>query len=154
MRKFVLDAHCFIAASKSGEDASLLDAFVQAAAPGLYLSTVVAAELRAGATGGSDMRKLEKAVLGPYYKRGRIINPSGAAWETLGKTLAWLVKNEGITLRTTPRSFILDILLAFSCREAGAVLISNNERDLQRIRRVFSFESTLPYPDLGKPPRS
>ena len=148
MRKFVLDTNCFIAASTSDEDASSLDTFVQAAAPSLYLSTVVASELRAGTTGSNDIRKLEKAVLRPYYKRGRIINPSAAAWETLGKTLAWLVKNEGITLRTTPRSFILDILLAFSCREAGAVLVSSNERDLQRIRRVFSFESTLPYPDL------
>ena len=148
MRKFVLDTNCFIAASKSDEDASLLDAFVQAAAPGLYLSTVVAAELRAGTTGGIDIRKLEKVVLLPYYKRGRIINPSADAWDTLGKTLAWLVKNEGITLRSTPRSFILDILLAFSCREIGAVLISSNERDLQRIRRVFTFESAPPYPDL------
>jgi hypothetical protein len=96
-----------------------LETFVQAAAPGLYLSTVVAAELRAGTTRDSDLRKLEKAILKPYYKRGRVINPSAAAWEALGKTLAWLVKNEGITLRTTPRSFIFDILLAYSCREAG-----------------------------------
>jgi len=119
------------------------------AAPGLYLSTVVAAELRAGTTNRSDLRKLDKTVLRPYYKRGRVINPSAAAWEALGKTLAWLVKNEGITIRTTPRSFIFDILIAYSCRELGAILISGNDRDLQRIRRVFSFESTPPYPELS-----
>ena len=127
MRKFVLDTNCFIAASRSEADAALLETFVQTAAPGLYLSTVVAAELRAGTSRGSDLRKLEKAVLQPYYKRGRVINPSAAAWEALGKTLAWLVTNEGITLRTTPKSFIFDILLAYSCREVGAVLISRNE---------------------------
>ena len=146
MRKFVLDTNCFIAASRSDEDAASLETFIQSAAPRLYLSTVVAAELRAGTTRVRHLRKLENAVLKPYYKRGRIINPSAAAWEALGKTLAWLVKNEGITLRTTPRSFIFDILLAYSCRELGAVLISSNERDLQRIRRVFSFESAPPYP--------
>jgi predicted nucleic acid-binding protein len=149
VRKFVLDTNCFIAASRSEADAALLETFVQTAAPGLYLCTVVAAELRAGTSRGSDLRKLEKAVLKPYYKRRRVINPSAAAWEALGKTLAWLVTNEGITLRTTPKSFIFDILLAYSCREVGAVLISRNERDLQRIRRVFSFESTPPYPDLS-----
>jgi predicted nucleic acid-binding protein len=147
VRKFVLDTNCFIAASASAEDANAMETFVQMAAPGLYLSTVVAAELRAGTTRVSDLRNLEKAVLKPYYKRGRVINPSAAAWEALGRTLAWLVKNEGIALRTTPRSFIFDILLAYSCREVGAVLISRNERDLQRIRRVFTFESTPPYPD-------
>lgn len=149
MRKFVLDTNCFISASRSHEEAAALEAFVQTAVPGLYLSTVVAAELRAGTTRVRDLRKLETAVLKPYYKRGRIITPSAAAWEALGRTLAWLVKNEGITLRTTPRSFIFDILLAYSCRELGAVLISGNERDLQRIRRVFSFESAPPYPDLS-----
>ncbi len=149
MRKFVLDTDCFIAASRSDADAATFETFVQMAAPGLYLSTVVAAELRAGTTGALDLRKLENAVLKPYYKRGRVINPSAAAWEALGKTLAWLVKKEGLTLRTTPRSFIFDILLAYSCRELGAALISGNERDLQRIRRVFSFESVPPYPDLG-----
>jgi hypothetical protein len=59
------------------------------------------------------------------------------------------VKNEGIILRTTPKSFIFDILLAYSCRELGAVLISSNERDLRRIRRVFTFDFAPPYPDLG-----
>src|SRR5437867_12211319 len=123
-----------------------METFVQMAAPSLYLSTVVAAELRAGTTRVSDLRKLEKAVLKPYYRRGRVLNPSAAAWEALGKTLAWLVKHEGIALRTAPRSFIFDILLAYSCRELGAVLISGNERDLQRIRQVFTFDSAPPYP--------
>ncbi len=79
MRKFVLDANCFIAASRSDENAALLEIFVQRAAPRLYLSTVVAAELRAGMTRIRDLRKFEEAVLKPYYKRGRVINPSAAS---------------------------------------------------------------------------
>ena len=77
MRKFVLDTNCFIAASRNDQDAADFEAFVQMAAPGLYL----------------------------------------------------------------------DILLAYSCRESGAVLISGNEQDLNRIRRVFSFQSAAPYPE-------
>lgn len=148
MRKFVLDTNCFIAAARSDEAAASLEAFVQEAAPGLYLSTIVAAELSAGTRSVRDLRKLEKDVFKPYAKRGRIVTPSSAAWEAMGRTLAWLVKHEGIALRTTPKSFVFDVLLAYSCREAGAVLISRNERDFQRIRRVFSFESSSPYPDI------
>ena len=146
MRKFVLDTNCFIAASRNDQDAADFEAFVQMAAPGLYLSTVVAAELRAGTIPARDNRTLEKIVLKPYYKRARIVNPSAAAWDALGKTLAWMVRNDGIDLRTIRRSFIFDILLAYSCRELGAVLISGNEQDLNRIRRVFSFQSAAPYP--------
>ena len=51
-----------------------------------------------------------------------------------------------VDLRTIRRSFIFDILLAYSDRELGAVLISGNEQDLNRIRRVFSFQSAAPYP--------
>ena len=125
-----------------------MEKFVHMAAPWLYLSTVVAAELRAGTKSARDLHKLENAVLKPYAKRGRVVTPSAAAWDTLGRTLAWLVKNEGIVLRTTPKSFIFDILLAYTCRELGATLVSSNDRDLQRIRRVFSFEFSAPYPDL------
>jgi predicted nucleic acid-binding protein len=148
MRKFVLDTNCFIAASRDNQEAASLETFVQMAAPGLYLSTVVAAELRAGTKGVRDLRKLEDNVLGPYAKRGRVVTPSATAWETLGRTLAWLARNEGMVLRTTPKSFIFDILLACSCRELGATLISSNERDLQRIRRVFPFEFSAPSPNL------
>ena len=41
VRKFVLDTNCFIAASKSDEDAASLETFVQTAAPGLYQSTML-----------------------------------------------------------------------------------------------------------------
>ena len=151
MRKFILDTNCFIAASRSDEEAARLETFVQTAAPGMYLSTVVAAELRASTIHLRDLRNLENAVLKPYFKRGRVVNPSAASWKALGKTLAWLVKNEGITLHTTPKSLVFDILLAHSCRELGAVLISSNARDLQRIRQVFSFKFAPPYPIPVKP---
>jgi predicted nucleic acid-binding protein len=145
-RRFVLDTNCFIAASRSDEAAEEYEKFVTQAAPGLYLSTVVDAELRAGITDAKQLRKLDRAILGPYYKRGRIISPSPAAWKALGNTLAWLVQHEGLKLRTVRRSFILDILLAYSCREHGAILVSNNSRGLKRISQVFAFDFVTPYP--------
>jgi hypothetical protein len=46
------------------------------------------------------------------------------------------------------RSFVNDILLAMSCREAGVVLVTENVRDFARIAEVRAFDSCRrgPYP--------
>jgi hypothetical protein len=64
----------------------------------------------------------------------------------LGTTLATLADLEGLGLAQTPQSFIFHILIAHSCREGGAILVSNTTRDLERIARVFSFEFVAPLP--------
>jgi predicted nucleic acid-binding protein len=146
MRPLVLDTNCFVDASRSDAAAESFAAFCARAAPRLHLSTVVAAELRAGAATDTDRRALDRFVLGPYLRRGRLANPTAAAWETLGTTLATLVQEDGLVLHEVRRSFVFDILIARSCREIGAILVSRNARDLSRIARVFAFEFVAPYP--------
>lgn len=149
-RKFVLDTNCFIDASHTEAAARAFSEFCARTAPGLYLSTVVAAELRAGATGRQERRTLEREVIAPYVRRERLVNPSAAAWEALGTTLAALAEDEGLVLRDVRRSFVFDILVAYSCREIGATLVSRNSADLTRIARVFPFDFVPPYPtDTG-----
>ena len=145
-RKFVLDTNCFVDAARDPGHAAAFETFCAQAAPGLYLSAVVAAELRAGARPARARRLLEERVLAPYVRRGRVVTPSAAAWEALGTTLAALSERDGLNLRQVPRSFIFDILVAHSARELGAVLVSRNMRDLERIARVFAFEYAAPYP--------
>jgi predicted nucleic acid-binding protein len=70
------------------------------------------------------------------------------SWDALGTTLATLAERDGMVLAQMRRSFLFDILIAHSCREAGATLISANARDLERIHRVFTFEFVAPYPKL------
>jgi predicted nucleic acid-binding protein len=145
-RKFVLDTNCFIDASGTDRRAAAFAEFCAWAAPSLYLSTVVAAELRAGAGSRHDRRILERQILAPYVRRGRLLNPSVSAWEALGTTLAALVEDEGLVLREVRRSFVFDILIARSCRDIGATLVSRNANDLSRIARVFAFDFVPPYP--------
>lgn len=145
-RKFVLDTNCFVDASRTEDEAAAFAEFCARAAPGLYLSTVVAAELRAGAGSLRDRRTLERQVLSPYLRRGRVLNPSPAAWDALGTTLAALVEQDGLVLREVRRGFVFDILIARSCREIGATLVSRNSTDLSRIAKVFSFDFITPYP--------
>ena len=147
-RKFVLDTNCFVDASRTDRAAAAFAQFCQWAAPTLYLSTVVAAELRAGAGSAKDRRILERQILSPYVRRGRLVNPSPAAWDALGTTLATLVEKEGLVLRGARRSFVFDILIARSCREIGATLISRNATDLSRIARIFAFDFVPPFPSL------
>jgi predicted nucleic acid-binding protein len=64
----------------------------------------------------------------------------------MGRCLVW---NEGLELRRMPRGFMLDILIAYRYRENGALLISSNARDFQRINRIFAFDWTLPFPDFS-----
>ncbi len=144
-RKFVLDTNCFVDASRTDAEAAAFAEFCAWAAPGLYLSTVVAAELRAGAGSARNRRTLERQILSPYVRRGRLVNPSPAAWDELGTTLATLV-DEGLVLRDVRRSFVFDILIARSCREIGAILVSRNAADLSRIAKIFAFEFIPPYP--------
>ena len=146
LRKYVLDSNCFIDAAQNDEARLALEAFSLRAAPGLYLSTVVAAELRAGAS--RSLARLDRLVLAPYVRRDRVIVPSLRSWETLGSTLATLVDREGLVLTQARRGFVFDILIAHSCREAGATLVSRNTKDLERIGRVFSFDFVAPYPEL------
>jgi predicted nucleic acid-binding protein len=143
-RTYVLDTNCFIDASRDLDAEANLEAFAAREAPRLYLSTVVAAELRAGA--GRGRATLERVVLEPYVRRGRVLVPSVHAWDALGNTLATLTEREGLVLAQVPRGFVLDVFIAHSCREVGAVLVSSNTRDLERISRVFTFEFVAPYP--------
>ncbi len=121
--------------------------FVAWAAPQLHLSSVVAAELRAGARLPRERRRLETLVLNPFVRRKRVITPGAAAWDALGLTLATLSEQEGSELALVRRGFAFDVLLAYSAREAGATVVTRNRRDMARIRRVFAFDFVAPYPE-------
>jgi predicted nucleic acid-binding protein len=145
-RKYVLDTNCFIDAARDVQTGEAYSAFCTAMAPRLFLSAVVAAELRAGSGNLREQRILETTVLAPYLRRNRVLTPSPRSWEALGDTVSRLRETEGLQLPQTPKSFFFDILLAHSCREAGTILISRNTRDLRRIAGVFAFEYLEPYP--------
>jgi len=146
VRKYVLDSNCYIDAAREPVAHAALEAFTAREAPRLYLSTVVAAELRAGARSSRDRRQLEERVLAPFVRRGRILTPSGAAWDALGLALSQLRAEGSLDLASMPRGFAFDVLIAFSCREAGVVLVTRNTRDMERIRSVFKFDFVAPFP--------
>ena len=62
------------------------------------------------------------------------------------RQIATFVEEEGLVLRDVRRSFVFDILIARSCRDIGATLVSRNSADVSRIAKMFSFDFIAPYP--------
>jgi predicted nucleic acid-binding protein len=148
VRKYALDSNCYIDSAREPAAQAALEAFTAREAPRLYLSAVVAAELRAGCRSARDRRWLEEHVLAPFVRRGRILTPTMAAWDALGLTLSQLRADGSLDFASMPRGFAFDVLIAFSCREAGVVLVTRNARDMERIRSVFQFEFVTPFPQF------
>ena len=138
-RKYVLDTNLFIRSFREEAANAELQHFHQLFAPFEYLSTVVAQELRAGARSPAARRQLERHVLDPYSRRGRVVTPSAQAWHDSGDILAELARREGLEVGRLSKAFGNDLLLATSCREEGLVLVTDNVRDFERIARLAPF---------------
>jgi predicted nucleic acid-binding protein len=147
LRKYVLDTHLYVDAVQDADKAGELEAFYAAFLPVTYLSSVVVMELRAGALDRRTELELDRALIAPFERRRRVLTPSHQAWRASGELLADLARRDGLDLRRTPKSFVNDILLALSCREAGMTLITGNVRDFKRIRRSVRFEFVRAWPE-------
>ena len=145
-RKYVLDTQLFIDAFRDPAANEALQQFHRVFAPFEHFSVIVAQELRAGVQRPKDRKMLERHVLRVFKRANRTVAPSVEAWHKSGDLLADMARNEGLEIARVSKSFANDILLALSCREAGCVLITDNERDFQRIRRFVQFEFITPWP--------
>ena len=103
-----------------------------------YLSTVVFAELRAGAHQVEDIKRLG-SLKRLFQARSRFLIPTLADWERTGEVLTRLGERFGMEGKGLTRLFN-DTLIAISARRIGAVVITNNRIDFERIRVCCSFE--------------
>jgi predicted nucleic acid-binding protein len=145
----VLDTQLFINAFRDPTANGELQGFHRGFAPFEYMSAIVAQELRAGVRRPSDRKALEQNLLALFERAGRAITPSLEAWHRSGDILAEMARQEGLEIGRVSKAFANDILLALSCREAGCVLVTDNERDFRRIRQFVQFEFMKPWPWSG-----
>ena len=145
-RRYVLDTQLFINAFRDSVANEALQRFHRAFAPFEYLSVVVAQELRAGVKREQDRKALERHVLNVFERSGRTFAPSADAWHRSGDLLSDMTRTQGLEVGRVSKSFANDVLLALSCREAGCVLVTENQRDFQRIRRHVQFDFVKPWP--------
>lgn len=146
MRKFVLDTNLYIAADRDAAFAEELVAFYEAHLPFTFFHAVVAQELLQGAVDARRAAEIRRQLVRPFEARGRVITPTFAAWARSGEVVAALVRPKSLRAAGVTRSFLNDVVLAMSCREAGATLVTQNLADFERIRRVAPFDFVAPWP--------
>jgi predicted nucleic acid-binding protein len=144
--KYALDTNLFIRGYRDQAGAAQLKHFHAVFAPYEFLSAVVVQELRAGISAPEEVKQLERTVVEPFQRRGRMITPSFAVWRESGRVLATLVAEDGLELRRVPKHTVNDIMIALSCREAGVTVVTENEKDFERLRRIFTFDFVPPWP--------
>lgn len=137
---YALDTNVYIRALRDRDRLARLKRFLIRTGTRLRVNAVVAMELRAGARTAAQERAVGD-LLAAYVTRDRTIVPSLGAWVEGGRVLAALGSREGVDV-SRAGSLVNDVLLATSCREAGARLVTENARDfasLQRHLRGFRF---------------
>lgn len=146
MKKYVLDTNIYVTAARDTSFGTELIQFVGSFLPQIYLHAVVVQELTRGAITASVRKWLAREVVQPFEKRGRILTPGYAAWKRSGELIADLVDTRVISAGGLAGSFTNDVLMAASCRENGVTLITLNDSDFERIRRVEQVEYVAPWP--------
>lgn len=123
-------------------DTSIFIAYKPAALPaGFRMSVVVIQELTAGAVDKSEVQRWQ-AAMRAHENEGTLLVPTAEDWWLAGKALNSLLRglksrSGGHTPRLPPteiQRIIRDVLIARTARRAGALLITDNIRDFERIR--------------------
>ena len=143
---YVIDTNLYIRALTDRAFAPTFHAFQLTALPMLRVSAVVLFELLAGAQDDGRARALERALLAPFRRRGRLLVPADSTWRLVAAIERALRAHGRYDGSLARRSFLNDMLLAASCREVGATLITENARDFRIIRQVFAFRFVTAFP--------
>jgi predicted nucleic acid-binding protein len=144
--KYTLDANLYIRAYRSAEERANLDGFFLENGPRIHLHAVVLNELMLGARNRADAREIQRKVGAPLLRVGRVVTPSLRAWERSAEIVASLVERRVISRGGYAPSFLNDVLIAASCREAGVTLVTGNAADFERIAEVEPFEFVAAWP--------
>lgn len=141
-----VDTSVYIRALRDAGSLAELKAFRKHAGLRLVLAGVVAMELMAGAI-TEQQESAARELVEPYARRGLVLPLSYESCLQAGRVLAALQRQERVQLARAPRSLTNDVLIAASCREAGALLVTDNARDFSAIQRhLRGFRFVAPWP--------
>ena len=137
---FTLDTNVVVDALRQSGALDRLKAFLSWALPSTVLSSIVAAELTAGARTEKARRLLDDSLLAPFERRGRILAPTAGAWRRMGTVLAQVDATGASASRQN------DALLAVQAREHGWTVVTRDQ-DFQQLRsHISGLRVSLPFP--------
>lgn len=146
---YLVDTNLYVQAFRNADFGEAFRAFYAAVLPRLVVSVVVLFELYAGARDTGARRAIDRGVLQPFRARHRVLLPDLETWTLAADVLRDLRQLGGHDARLAQRSFQNDVLIAASCRRAGATLLTANARDFALIREVLGFRFETSFPDAG-----
>ncbi len=100
----------------------------------IAFSSVVLMELIAGAYDPKERKLLEQIA-----RNFTVLSVTDRQWFLCGEIMMKLRRDKKID-RARTKGLLADILIAVSVRDAGAVLITKNEKDFKLIREVHDFK--------------
>lgn len=145
---FALDTNVYIRALREPGGAAFVPRVIRRSGLWLRLAAPVATELRAGARTDPQREALERH-LGEFERAGRVHHPSWSAWHEAGRVLAELAVRERWGAQPAAPSFVMDVLLAVTCREHDLLLLTWNARDFARIQRHLRGFRYMEPPELA-----
>ena len=137
---YALDTNVYIRALRDRDRLARLKRFLMQAGMRVRVNAVVALELQAGARTQAQERAVSD-LLAAHVTRERVIVPSFEAFRQGGRVLAALAARDGVDTSRSG-SLVNDVVIATSCREAGARLVTENVEHfaaVQRHLRGFRF---------------
>jgi len=134
--KAILDTSIYLSFLKTGGEFRDLGFLLRPTL--LYMSSVVFAELYAGARDQATIRQLEN-LYRTFDRLDRVVAPDKQVWFETAQLLQQLGLRHGFEATGLAR-ITHDTLIALSARRIGAVVFTRNQRDFERIRKLRDFQ--------------
>lgn len=146
MPRYVVDTNAYVQATRDASAADALKTFYARFLPHVYLHSVVAQELLAGAITAAQKRSADREFIMPFESVGRVITPTHRTWKRSGQIVAELVRRKKLSPGGVAVSFINDCVLAASAKENDFVIVTRNTRDFAMIHTIEPFQFVAPWP--------
>src|SRR3990170_4229199 len=134
--KALLDTSVYLSFLRTDGDIEYLNFLLRPTL--LYMSSVVFAELYAGAKDRFTVRRLER-LYRSFDRLERIVAPDKQVWFETGQILQQLGLERGFEATGLAR-ITHDVLIALTARRVGAVVFTCNKSDFERIRELRYFQ--------------
>jgi predicted nucleic acid-binding protein len=145
---YVLDTSYSFQASRSSHFRGLLRTFLVHMGPRVLLSTVVLHALLVGASTIESQEEIVREVARPLQRHAPIIDTDDVVWPDAALITRTIGALGGLAVKVKSANFRHDVLIAASCRQVGATLITNNSKGFETISSVRQFRFMRVFPLL------
>ncbi|HEX6814980.1 MAG TPA: PIN domain-containing protein [Gemmatimonadaceae bacterium] len=143
---YLLDTNLYIRALNESAFGVALAEFQRQQLKSLWLSAVVVFEVTVGARDVGRAAAWERWLVRPFRTRERLLVPVESTWRITAEARRRLRNSKRYESSLALASFQNDLLIAATCRERGATLITANARDFEIIARVIPLRFVTSFP--------